>query len=749
MSLFITARFRTGSTLLWNIFHQIPEANAYYEPCHEKLPEMIRQNTPPQATHFNVDSYFQEYPPVEELAQHHTSALGVYRLHLEADENYPELKTWIQYLLDYADGIDKNPVFQFNRIDFRLPWIKINFPEAKLVHLYRSPRDQWLSSIADYPGSIEDDIDADPYLITTWARELHNQFPFLAAEFIRHPYQRHYYLWELSYLMGSRLADFSLSYEDLLTDPRTMMSQLLEVAGFDVESNLDRCLKILVQRPTSKWHQYNTEEWFSDLENECESVLDELDLNSSFATKPLADIIAANAKYQSMMGSAQEWARRNSQTTIVYWENIADEKEEVISELKSALDDRDDLVERLQTITNDLTDEAEQRKVLIDQLQTTADERQALIEELEVSVLQHRQLIVERELNIQLLERQLAAQRDLTEKLRGFARLSPLYWFDRVFERYFGRIYRVVGSPIKKFRSRVRIASRPKLGRLRQYAPRQLEIPPYYIQSNSVKTPLPRISIVTPSYNQAGFIEHTVRSVLDQDYPNLDYIIQDGASTDNTVAVLGPYRSRLSHIESIRDKGQTNALNLGFAKADGEIMAYLNSDDLLLPGALHYVARYFVTHPKVDVVYGHRVIVDENGMEIGRWVMPRHSDSVLAWADFLPQETMFWRRSLWEASGGHFDESFNFAMDWDLLLRFRQAGARFVRVPRFLGAFRVHSQQKTTANIHDIGQQEMFRLREQCHGRAVTQLEVEKAIRPYIRQHVIYHNLYRLGILHY
>ena len=95
-------------------------------------------------------------------------------------------------------------------------------------------------------------------------------------------------------------------------------------------------------------------------------------------------------------------------------------------------------------------------------------------------------------------------------------------------------------------------------------------------------------------------------------------------------------------------------------------MAYLNSDDLLLPGALSYVARFLHNHPEVDLVYGHRVLIDELGREIGRQVIPRHSDRVLSWADFIPQETAFWRRAAWDRAGGTIDESFRYAIDWDL-----------------------------------------------------------------------------------
>ena len=133
----------------------------------------------------------------------------------------------------------------------------------------------------------------------------------------------------------------------------------------------------------------------------------------------------------------------------------------------------------------------------------------------------------------------------------------------------------------------------------------------------------PLFSIVTPSFNQGQFLEETIRSVLDQNYPRLEYVIQDGGSTDESVKVIEKYRGRLAHAESRKDKGQGHAINLGFAHATkGDIMAYLNSDDLLLPGSLNYVAAYFERHPKVDVVYGHRVVINEGSREIARWVLP-------------------------------------------------------------------------------------------------------------------------------
>ncbi len=299
---------------------------------------------------------------------------------------------------------------------------------------------------------------------------------------------------------------------------------------------------------------------------------------------------------------------------------------------------------------------------------------------------------------------------------------------------------------LKKLRSVVR----PKIGTFYQYSDSTpIGIPKHYYTEAMPAKPM-SIAVVTPSYNQGGFIEKTILSVLEQNYPSLEYVIQDGGSNDQTVAVIKKYANKIKHWESKPDDGQSNAINLGFGHTtDSDIMAYLNSDDILLPGTLAYVSKYFAAHPDVDVVYGHRIVIDEYDHEIGRWVMPKHNSEVLSWVDYVPQETLFWRRSIWNKIGGNIDENFRFALDWDLILRFRDAGAKFVRLPRFLGAFRVHSEQKTSAQINKIGVKEMQELRKRCHGRYVAGTEIKKHIRPYQIQHILLDKLYRMGILRY
>jgi ADP-heptose:LPS heptosyltransferase/GT2 family glycosyltransferase len=278
-----------------------------------------------------------------------------------------------------------------------------------------------------------------------------------------------------------------------------------------------------------------------------------------------------------------------------------------------------------------------------------------------------------------------------------------------------------IGAPLQQWlRQRLIENHWMKIGALRHYDPRPLKWDGRLPRLRARADDLPQIGIVTPSYGQDRFIERTMRSVLDQKYPKLRYVVQDGGSKDRSPEIISRYADRLQHWESVRDNGQADAIRRGFAHLDdkleaGDVMAWLNSDDLLGPGVLGYVGAYFARHPEVDVIYGHRIIVDEEDREVGRWIMPPHDPEVLEWIDYVPQETLFWRKRLWDVVGG-IDPTFQFALDWDLLARFQQAGARIVRVPYFLGAFRVHSEQKTSQAIHTVGADEMRRVRMRFHG---------------------------------
>jgi glycosyltransferase involved in cell wall biosynthesis len=284
---------------------------------------------------------------------------------------------------------------------------------------------------------------------------------------------------------------------------------------------------------------------------------------------------------------------------------------------------------------------------------------------------------------------------------------------------------------------------RPPMWTYEQHLPHSLDLlslpaPP------SLSTKAPAIAIVTPSHNHARFLRATIDSVLSQDYRKLFYHVQDGASKDGTVDVLKSYGDKISW-RSEPDKGQADAVNLGFRGVACDIMAYLNSDDTLLPGTLAYVANFFQARPDVDIVYGHRVFIDAEGLEIGRAILPAHSEKALLYAGYIPQETMFWRRRVWDTIGT-LNLDFHYALDWEFMLRAKAAGFKFARARRFLACFRVHDQQKTTSN-YDVGHREMSALRQKYLGHLPNQPEIYRAIFPYLVRQFIFHWSYRLGLL--
>lgn len=278
-----------------------------------------------------------------------------------------------------------------------------------------------------------------------------------------------------------------------------------------------------------------------------------------------------------------------------------------------------------------------------------------------------------------------------------------------------------------------------KLGVLRQHAPLKLNLKKYsnFKKKFNYLKEYPKISIVTPSYNQGGFIKSTIESVLNQNYPNIEYIVQDGGSTDQTIEVLLSMNRENFCWTSNTDAGQADAINKGFEKTSGEIMAWLNSDDLVLPGTLFFIADFFQKNPEVDVIYGNRILINEYEEKIGEWVLPGHDPNVLDYCDYIPQETLFWRRSLWEKIGGNLDVNFKFAMDWDLLIRMKKVNANFRHIPRFLGCFRVHEFQKTSAQINDVGQKEMNIILKRIHHDVPENQTIYSKISAFLVRHII------------
>jgi glycosyltransferase involved in cell wall biosynthesis len=203
----------------------------------------------------------------------------------------------------------------------------------------------------------------------------------------------------------------------------------------------------------------------------------------------------------------------------------------------------------------------------------------------------------------------------------------------------------------------------------------------------------PRVAIVTPSFNQGRFLRRTIDSVLTQDYPHIDYILVDGSSTDDSVEILRSYGDRLKWV-SEPDNGQTHAINKGFARTSGDILAYLNSDDTLLPGAVAKVVNHFLAHRDCDMVYGKAHLTDEHDRILADYKTAEYSFQRLLEDCCICQPAAFWRRSIAQRVG-QFDESLHLSMDYDYWMRIDRAGGRIEHMHDYLACSRMHAATKT------------------------------------------------------
>jgi glycosyltransferase involved in cell wall biosynthesis len=206
----------------------------------------------------------------------------------------------------------------------------------------------------------------------------------------------------------------------------------------------------------------------------------------------------------------------------------------------------------------------------------------------------------------------------------------------------------------------------------------------------------PKISIVTPTFNQGQFLEETILSVLGQDYPNLEYIIVDGGSTDNSVEIIRKYEGKLAWWTSEPDQGQSDAINKGFQKATGDILAWINSDDIYMPGTLKRIAAEVLEHGE-GIYFGeciHFRLNEEGLFSSGSEVEKNFRADLLHEYDYMIQPASFWTKGVWETTG-EIRTDLQFGLDWEWFLRARNRGVKFIPVRKCLALYRLHDAHKT------------------------------------------------------
>lgn len=204
----------------------------------------------------------------------------------------------------------------------------------------------------------------------------------------------------------------------------------------------------------------------------------------------------------------------------------------------------------------------------------------------------------------------------------------------------------------------------------------------------------PLVSIITPSFNQVQFLDETIQSVLGQDYPNIEYIIVDGGSTDGSLDVIRKYESKLTGWVSEQDTGQTDAINKGFSMATGDIFAWINSDDIYLPGAVSEAVQYLQENPHVGMMYGNAYYIDEESRPIALYpAAPTDYLGLRRGVNTIPQQATFFRSILWRMVGP-LDSSFYYAMDYDLWTRISSVTPIKFH-DEFMAYFRLQSASKS------------------------------------------------------
>jgi len=205
----------------------------------------------------------------------------------------------------------------------------------------------------------------------------------------------------------------------------------------------------------------------------------------------------------------------------------------------------------------------------------------------------------------------------------------------------------------------------------------------------------PKISVVTPSYNQGHFLEETIQSVLDQKYPNLEYIIIDGDSIDNSVEIIKKYEKYLAYWVSEKDRGQTDAIVKGLQRSSGQFLTWLNSDDTYLPGSLKVVSNVIMQDPNVDVIFGDYIITDKTGRPLlKKREIKFDFDIMLYGVNMIGQPAAFFSQSIYNRVRG-LEINLNYFMDVEFWLRIGKNGGKFTHVKRFIATYRFHEKSKT------------------------------------------------------
>jgi len=273
-ALFVIGRFRSGTTLVWNILRRTEKTCAYYEPFNDNLLEHLSSDTKPMLSHTGVDSYWDAYQGIKNnIADKFDRRFGINRLCLGGKDTYSELQTYIEWLISSCKK-GQLPVLQFNRADFRIPWLKSRFPDVPILYIYRDPREQWLSIVKEQPKTLQKSVWLNTgYDLLIWSANLLPYLPNTVFSKIRHSYDRHYILWKISYALGRHYADHRISLDnELHRDTKNGIKKILEAAKLDLHAE---DFSAMVTKSQKYKISKSQSDWFKESESHCNKLLED------------------------------------------------------------------------------------------------------------------------------------------------------------------------------------------------------------------------------------------------------------------------------------------------------------------------------------------------------------------------------------------------------------------------------------------------------------------------------------------
>ena len=282
--IFISGRFRSGTSMLWNLFNQLPQYCAWYEPLHTNLLKHIA-HVKPKKDHLGIDDYWQNYRSLNELSQFYKAEFGYDRLLLEKHEKHEKLAQYIEYII--AQSGDKIPVLQFNRMDLRLGWLRNKFPNATIININRNAFSSWVSSRKhlQHEADKNDESHPDAYDLMQWSVDLAQHFPMLLPKHNRNSYYRHYFIWKLSRLISDSNIDIHLSLEQDFLNTDNGISLLAKKLNWDKQA-IEQ-VKKLIQKPQSHMQSTSLPNAFKDIETRINTTFKQTGLDKSYPSCPL------------------------------------------------------------------------------------------------------------------------------------------------------------------------------------------------------------------------------------------------------------------------------------------------------------------------------------------------------------------------------------------------------------------------------------------------------------------------------